>query len=60
MNHSCFFKIEDNGTTPLLIFFLEALKLVAFGLPHKPQVAGWLWTKPQAEQPKTFDLLLKH
>jgi hypothetical protein len=30
----CFFKIEDNGAAFLLIFFLEAFRIIAFGLLH--------------------------
>jgi hypothetical protein len=37
-----FSKIEDNGTAPLLIFFLEAWGTIAFWYQHMPQVAGWL------------------
>jgi hypothetical protein len=33
----------------LLIFFLGTLRATLFWLLQLPQVAGWLWNKPQAE-----------
>jgi len=45
-----FKKIEDNGAASLLIFFLEALRAIAFLLLHLPQVAGWLRLFPQADR----------
>jgi hypothetical protein len=56
-----FFKIEDNGTAPLLIIYQWTLRATLFLLLHLPQVAGWLWTKPQADTPKQkiIELLMK-
>jgi hypothetical protein len=33
---------------PLLIIYQRALRATAFWLMHQPQVAGWLWSNPQA------------
>jgi len=52
-----FSKIEDNGTAPLLIFFLEALRMIAFCLLKVPWVAGWLRLKLQADNGKQKSLL---
>ena len=42
---------------PLLIFYQRALEMVAFLILVQLQVAGWLWSKTQAEA-KSFDLLI--
>jgi len=31
------------------------MRAIAFWLLHLPWVAGWLWTKPQAEQHSTWE-----
>jgi hypothetical protein len=45
--------------SPLLFFFLWALRGFALWLLPLVWVAGWLRLIPQAEQQKAFDLLFK-
>jgi hypothetical protein len=55
-----FFKLEDNGTAPLLIIYQQTLRATAFWFLRLPQVAGWLRKTLQADTQKQtiFDLLL--
>jgi len=44
-----FLKLEDNGAASLLIIYHRALRATVFWRLHQPRLAGWLWTKLQAE-----------